>query len=69
MAASNTFADQLRHAIRDSDQSRYRICKETGIDQASLSRFMNGAGLSLDHIERLVSHLALELVKIKKKGN
>jgi transcriptional regulator with XRE-family HTH domain len=37
-----SFADQIRAAIRASGVSQYRLSKDTGLDQAMLSRFMNG---------------------------
>ena len=41
-------SDQLRQAIRDSGLTRYRIAKETGLSQVTLSRFFNGErGLTL----------------------
>ena len=40
-------SDQLRDAIREAAVSRYRIGKETGVEQSALSRFVNGTrGLS-----------------------
>jgi hypothetical protein len=57
------FSDQLRKAIRDSDKSRYRIGKETGIDESILSRFVNqGTGLSMESIDKLSQCLGLRLV-------
>jgi len=44
--------DQLRRAIKRSGKSRYAISKETGITQATLSRFANGkAGLTMENVE------------------
>lgn len=59
---SETFSDQLRRAVRESDVTRYQISKETGIDQATLCRFVAGtAGMSLDSIDRLMDALGLEI--------
>ena len=63
--------DQLRRAILESGQTRYRIAKETGIDAAVLCRFMQGAGLSMESLDTLGQHLGLELVArrpAKRKG-
>jgi len=55
-------AGQLREAIRASGFTRYRICKDADIDQATLSRFMHRkSGLSMEAIDRLVETLGLEL--------
>ena len=56
------FRDQLRQAIRDSGQKQLGISRATGIDQATLSKFLSGSrGLSVNSIEKLVEHLGLEL--------
>ena len=42
------FSEELRRAVRECGMSRYAISVQTGIDQATLSRFMKGErGLSL----------------------
>ena len=57
-------SDQLREAIRKADASRYRIGKETGVEQSALSRFVNGTrGLDLSSVDKLAAYLKLELVK------
>lgn len=62
-------SDQLRRAIETADKSRYVLWQETGIDQATLSRFMAGkGGLSVDGWDRLAEALGLELVARTKKG-
>ena len=35
---------QIRAAVDGSGLSRYRICREIGVAQATMSRFMNGKG-------------------------
>jgi len=55
--------DEIRKAIEASDKTRYRLAKETGIDQAQLSRLMSGAGaMSYDNLERLAEALGLEII-------
>jgi len=57
-----TFTEELRQAIRRSGKSQYRICKETGISEGQLSRFVHGkVGLSLSSIDRLCECLELRL--------
>ncbi len=63
MARNQSFRDQLRNAIRQSGLSCYRIAKETGIQQAQLSRFMSGErGLSIEGIEAICDLIGLQLV-------
>lgn len=60
---------QLKEAIDASGKSRYRICKDTGISEATMSRFMSGhRGLSVARIEQLSEYLDLE-IKITKRGD
>ncbi len=57
----------LRKAVRDSDESVYRIAIETEIANSQIYRFVNGDGLSLSHVDTLVKHLGYELVKKRGK--
>lgn len=62
MAARPTFSHQIRLAIDASGKSRYRICKDLGVDQATLSRFMSGQrGLTLSVLDRLADLLDLRV--------
>ena len=70
MARKQRFSDQLRRAVEQSDKTRYRISKETGIDQGNLARFVNqGAGLSMDSVDTLCECLGLRLVAEGKVPN
>ena len=45
---------EIRKEVDASDLSRYRICKEIGIGEATMSRFMQGkGGLSMASLDRL----------------
>jgi len=60
--------DQIRRAIDKSGVSRYRLWKETGIDQATLSRFMAGkAGMTLKSLDVLADALELRVVAGRSK--
>jgi len=60
--------DQIRRAIDESGMSRYRLWKETGIDQAVLSRFMTGkAGMAFKSLDVLADALSLRIVADKSK--
>ena len=55
--------DKLRRAIERGPKKRYRLSKETGIEQSQLSRFMAGTcGLGIEAVEKLAKALGFELV-------
>lgn len=57
------FSDQIRQAVDLSGLSRYRICKEAGIDQATFSRFMSGkVGMSMQTLDALADVVGLKVV-------
>lgn len=59
-------SEQLREAVRQSELTRYRIAQETGIAASILCRFVNdGAGLSLESIDKLCDCLGLRLTSAK----
>lgn len=53
----------LAKAIKHSGKSRYKISKETGIDQAVLCRIINGGSCSTKTVDKLCKYLGLELIK------
>ena len=63
------FSDQIRKAISDSEHTCYRISKETGLNESTLSQFLQRKrGLSLESLDKLASFLGLEVVVKKTKG-
>ena len=68
--AKQSVTETLRTALKTSTESRYQISKATGIDQASLSRFVNGkrAGFSMENVDSLCDHLGLILTPVPKKA-
>ena len=61
-------SDAIRRAINESPMSRYAICKELGIDQGHLSKFMYGrAALSQDRLDELGLLLGLRIVRNEAK--
>jgi transcriptional regulator with XRE-family HTH domain len=59
-------SEQLKQLIEGSELSRYRIAKETGISQATLSGFVNGKrSLSLANIDKIGEILDLEVAPRK----
>ena len=61
-----TFTDQIRKAVDASGMSRYRISKELGIAESTMSRFMSGDWMGKENIDALAELLGLE-VKTKRK--
>lgn len=62
--AKPTLTDVLKAAIRECGVTQYRIAKDTGIKETSLSRFMRGeTSLRLDKADVLADYLGLELKK------
>lgn len=73
MPGMSEILNRLKQAIRDGDKSRYRLSKETGVEESALSRLMSGErGLSIEAAEKVAVALGLEIiirpVKHKAKG-
>ena len=61
-------SEQVRRAIDASGMSRYRISKELGIAESTLSRFMSGqTGLSMEYLDALADLLDLNIT-VGRKG-
>ena len=60
-----SFTDQVRRAIQRSGITRYRLSVESGVDQAALSRFMNGTGVTTLTLDALAEVLRM---KVEAKG-
>jgi transcriptional regulator with XRE-family HTH domain len=57
-----SLSDQIRRAVDASGLSRYRIAKELGIAESTMSRFMAGkGGLSLANLDALADLLNLNI--------
>jgi transcriptional regulator with XRE-family HTH domain len=64
MPIKAALSEQLRPLIEDSGMSRYRICKEIGLAESTMSRFMAGRrGLSMEVLDQLFPLLGLRVVK------
>lgn len=56
-------SEQLRRIVLNCGESRYSLWIQTGIDQATLSRFINGKRpLTMNALDTLGEHLGLEIV-------
>jgi transcriptional regulator with XRE-family HTH domain len=55
-------SNQVRRAVDASGLSRYRICKEIGLDQSTLSHFMHDkGGLAIATLDALADLLGLDI--------
>jgi transcriptional regulator with XRE-family HTH domain len=62
------FMDQIRAAVRRSGLTGKRICKMTGMDKATLSRFINGLRCMTEgNLNRLADVLSLRVVEREKR--
>lgn len=64
--------DEIREAIKTSDETPYAIAKGANVARSQLSRLLSGeSGMSVDTIERIADYLGLKITiepKAKKKG-
>ena len=68
MGKSKPFTKQLRAALLNADETRYRISKATSISEGNLSRLVHDdASLSMESIDRICEHLGLRLIKDNPK--
>jgi len=59
--------ETLRKQIEKSGLSRYRISQDTGVDQATLCRLMQGKTITVETADLLLNYFEIELVKRKRK--
>ena len=60
--------DQVRQAIEDCGETRYQICKATGLDNATLCRFVSGErGMSMEAFDAVAEYLELDIVSRRKR--
>jgi transcriptional regulator with XRE-family HTH domain len=63
-----TFSGEIREAIKRSGLSRYAICKELGMEQSQLSRFVAGkCWLGEQNLDALAELLGLHVSTRKEK--
>ncbi len=58
--------EAIRKQIEKSGLSRYRISLDTGVDQATLSRLMQGKTITVETADILCRYFGLELRQVKK---
>jgi transcriptional regulator with XRE-family HTH domain len=58
-----SIVEQLRHAIKHSDQTQYAIAQGSGVSQSVVNRFVHGERtISLETAAKLCEYLDLDLV-------
>lgn len=58
-----SFSDQLRRIIEESELSRNQLCLAAGLDPSHLHRFVHGTGrLTNDTIDRVAEVLGVRLI-------
>ncbi|WP_088255737.1 hypothetical protein [Fimbriiglobus ruber] len=68
MATDNPLSDVLRQAILDSGLPYLRIEQDTGVQRASIMRFVRGTNsLRLDVADKLAVYFGLTLASTKKR--
>ncbi|HBI47062.1 MAG TPA: hypothetical protein DDY78_30045 [Planctomycetales bacterium] len=66
---SEKLSDQVRRAVDASGLSRYRVSKQLGVAESTMSRFMSGhGGLSMENLDALADLLDLNITTGKRKG-
>jgi hypothetical protein len=59
--------DQIRAALENCGETRYRVAKNSGLNEPQLCRFMAGAGVSFKALDKLAEYLGLEIV-VRERG-
>ena len=60
--------NRLREVLQREGVTRYRLCKDLGIDQGEMSRFFHGKqNISLPMLERIAGYLGYDLVLVKRQ--
>lgn len=58
---------RLKDILNREGITAYRLCKDLGLDQGQVSRFLNGKqNLALDKVERVVEYLGYDLELVKR---
>lgn len=69
MPTGNPITDVLRQAILDSGLPLLRIAQDTGVERASISRFVRGMNsLRLDMADKLAAYFGLGLIPTETKA-
>ena len=64
----NMLIELIRKQIQTCGKSRYRICQDTGLEQAALCRIMQGKTCTVETADILLKYFGIELVEKRKIG-
>ena len=62
-----SFTDQIRSALANCGETRYRVAKNSGLTEPQLCRFAAGEGMSMSALDTLAEYLGLEII-VRAKG-
>ena len=65
--ARGMIIETLRKQIEKSGLSRYQISQDTGVDQATLCRLMQGKTCTVETADILLKYFGLELTEKKSR--
>ena len=65
---TNMILETIRKCMQESELTRYRIHKESGVDQTVLHRIAHGGGCSIQTADKICEFLGLELTKRDKEA-
>jgi plasmid maintenance system antidote protein VapI len=67
-SADETPSDFLRRTIRESGVPYLRMAQETGVERASIQRFVDGrTSLRMDKADKLAAYFGLELRPVRRR--
>jgi transcriptional regulator with XRE-family HTH domain len=62
--------NRLREILNKEGVTPYRIWKDLGIDQAVLSKVLNGKiNLTLKNLEKIMDYLGYDILLVKREGS
>jgi transcriptional regulator with XRE-family HTH domain len=68
LPTERSLTEQLRRVIEESGLTRYRIAQETGVSEATLSKFYLGQrGLSMEALDAIWDYLDLT-ISVRRKS-
>ena len=63
----NMIIEEIRRQIEKSKKSRYKISKDTGIDEAALCRIMQGGSCKVETADILFKYFGLTVTQKKSR--
>lgn len=61
--ADESIIGEIRQHLEESEDTCYRIARETGLSETILSRFRHGEGLRLTSLDKLCAYLGIHAVR------